>query len=466
MMKKMLQNQISKLKDDFSKKDTELKTTQTALDEEKKKKEKILVNAKRKIQKLNQDLTAARANAGKTSEDGSVTRGLPEGTSADTTKDIAEIKPHVREPPVKPGKVVGTVAPTRLPVPEPQEESPPVSTPVTATVAPQPTPSSPASTSIVGVVPSSSVTPVQSHLPSTPPTTTATTLPPTQQTETPTTTTTTEVTTPAEVASTTTPTPTTPVTDPEPIEVNPDQDLDIPDDNEEQEVLEEPVVSSSVVSTSAQISTELPSQEPESEQMVIPVTSSNQPESSSPGPSGLQSGDTTSLKRSRSPEPDSQDDVTTDAKKSRQEDQEATEEAIEAEELGEVPATATPAEDVLPSEEDDLNDEPQIVISNQEIEEDEIEPPLPDSSVPSRPPAISVPQRNMSRSPLNVPTTPSKYRYIRGNRNFIKNNLGLISNMHGENDDGCVPRTPTLTSGAGVRPHPGNCSNRYCYSLL
>ena len=30
--------------------------------------------------------------------------------------------------------------------------------------------------------------------------------------------------------------------------------------------------------------------------------------------------------------------------------------------------------------------------------------------------------------------------------------------MHGENDDGCVPRTPTLTSGAGVRPHPGNYS--------
>ena len=401
MMKKMLQNQISKLKDDFTKKDVELKTTQSALDEEKKKKEKILVNAKRKIQKLNQDLTAARANAGKTSEDGSVTRGLPEGTSADTTKDIAEIKPHVREPPVKPGKVVGTVAPTRLPVPEPQEESTPVSTPVTATVAPQPTPSSPASTSIVGVV--QSVTPVQSHLPSTPPTTTPTTLPPTQQTETPTTTTTsTEVTTPAEVASTT-----TPVTDPEPIEVNPDQDLD--DDNEEQEVLEEPVVSSSVVSTSAQISTELPSQEPESEQMVIPVTSSNQPESSIPGPSGLQSGDTTSLKRSRSPEPDSHDDVTTDAKKSRQEDQEASEEAIEAEELGEVPAAATQPEDIIPSEEDDLNDEPQIVISNQEIEEDEIEPPLPDSSVSTRPPAISVPQRNMSRSPLNVPTTPSKY---------------------------------------------------------
>lgn len=409
MMKKMLQNQISKLKDDYSKKDAELKKTESALDEERKKKEKILVNAKRKIQKLNQDLTAARANAGKTNEDGAVTRGLPEGTSADTTKDIAEIKPHVREPPVKPGKVVGTVAPTRLPVPEPQEEAAPVSTPVTATVAPQPTPNSPAANPI-GVVPSSSVTPVQSHLPSTSPTT-AIALPPTPQAETPTTTTTADIATPAEV-STTTPTPITPVTEPEQVEVNPDQDLDIPDDNEEQEVLEEPVVSSSVVSTSAQISTESPSQEPESEQMIIPVTSSNQPEPSSPGPSGLQSSDTTSLKRSRSPEPDSQDDVSTDAKKSRQEDQEATEEAIEAEELDEVPAAATPAGDIIPSEEDDLNDEPQIVISNpQEIEEDEIEPPLLDPSVPTRPPAISVPQRNMSRSPLNVPTTPSKFIY-------------------------------------------------------
>merc|ERR1719427_1417143 len=154
----MLQNQISKLKDDFSKKDAELKTTQTSLEEERKKKEKILINAKKKIQKLNLDLNAARANSGKTSEDGSVTRSLPEGTSADTTKDIAEIKPHVREPPVKPGKVVGTVAPTRLPVPEPQEDTAPqVTTPVTATVAPQPTPSSPASTStpVVGVLPSS-----------------------------------------------------------------------------------------------------------------------------------------------------------------------------------------------------------------------------------------------------------------------------------------------------------------------
>merc|ERR1712142_911253 len=56
MMKKMLQNQISKLKDDFSKKDAALKTIQTALEDEKKKKEKILVNAKRKIQKLNSDL--------------------------------------------------------------------------------------------------------------------------------------------------------------------------------------------------------------------------------------------------------------------------------------------------------------------------------------------------------------------------------------------------------------------------
>ena len=57
----------------------------------------------------------------------------------------------------------------------------------------------------------------------------------------------------------------------------------------------------------------------ESEQMLIPVTSSNQPESSSQGPAGHQSDDTTSLKRSRS---DSQDDATTDAKKSRQENQE------------------------------------------------------------------------------------------------------------------------------------------------
>ena len=30
--------------------------------------------------------------------------------------------------------------------------------------------------------------------------------------------------------------------------------------------------------------------------------------------------------------------------------------------------------------------------------------------------------------------------------------------MHGENDDGCVPRTPTLTSGAGVSRHPGKLS--------
>ena len=152
--------------------------------------------------------------------------------------------------------------------------------------------------------------------------------------------------------------------------------------------------------------------------MVTPVTSSNQPDQSSsiqPGPSGLgqpgsSSGDN-SLKRSRSPEPDSQDDVTTEAKKSRQDDQES--EAIEAEELDEVPAAVptSQTEDIMPSEEDDLNDEPQIVISNQEIEEDEIEPPLPDSSVPTRPPAINVPQRTMSRSPLNVPTTPSMFLY-------------------------------------------------------
>ena len=51
--------------------------------------------------------------------------------------------------------------------------------------------------------------------------------------------------------------------------------------------------------------------------MLIPVTSSNQPESSRPGPSGPQSGDTASLKRNRLP----------DAKKSRQEDSEASAEA-------------------------------------------------------------------------------------------------------------------------------------------
>ena len=69
----MLQNQINILKVHLSKKDAELHTTQSALDEEKHKKEKILVNAKRKIIKLTQDLTAARAkNAAETNENGSV----------------------------------------------------------------------------------------------------------------------------------------------------------------------------------------------------------------------------------------------------------------------------------------------------------------------------------------------------------------------------------------------------------
>lgn len=54
------QQQILVLKEDFCKKDAELRTTQSALNEEKKKNGNILVNAKRKIQKLNQDLTAAR----------------------------------------------------------------------------------------------------------------------------------------------------------------------------------------------------------------------------------------------------------------------------------------------------------------------------------------------------------------------------------------------------------------------
>jgi len=63
---------IAKLKDDFCKKDAELRTTQTALKEEKIKKEKILINAKRKILQLNQDLTAARADAGKPNEDGKI----------------------------------------------------------------------------------------------------------------------------------------------------------------------------------------------------------------------------------------------------------------------------------------------------------------------------------------------------------------------------------------------------------
>ena len=98
MMKKMLQNQINKLKEEMSKKETELTSKESELQEERKKKEKILVNAKRKIHKLTSDLNESRKNAGKTSEE-SNTRSLPEGTSADTTKDIAEIKPHVREPP-------------------------------------------------------------------------------------------------------------------------------------------------------------------------------------------------------------------------------------------------------------------------------------------------------------------------------------------------------------------------------
>ena len=53
---------IAKLKDDLCKKDA-------ALNEEAKKKEKILVNAKRKIQKLKRELNDSRANAEKTNQD-------------------------------------------------------------------------------------------------------------------------------------------------------------------------------------------------------------------------------------------------------------------------------------------------------------------------------------------------------------------------------------------------------------